>query len=156
MVLEISATPYIFTFKLWDWNRLGLDGLPRPIHLDDGIKNIQQNRTTSWVEKQLINNIQVICDGDYLEEKTGLHELEFIETRRFTTSTITYHDCQEGVYMLNLVDGKEALVESPNHAFEPFVVHYAETFVIPSAIGKYTIRPVDNEKIIFIKAFVRN
>lgn len=156
MVLEISATPYIFTFKLWDWNRLGLDGLPRPIHLDDGIKNIQQNRTTSWVEKQLINNIQVICDGDYLEEKTGLHELEFIETRRFTTSTITYHDCQEGVHMLNLVDGKEALVESPNHAFEPFVVHYAETFVIPSAIGKYTIRPVDNEKIIFIKAFVRN
>ena len=58
--------------------------------------------------------------------------------------------------MLNLVDGKEALVESPNRAFEPFVVHYAETFVIPSAIGKYTIRPVDNEKIIFIKAFVRN
>ena len=124
-------------------------GLPRPIHLDDGIKNIQQNRTTSWVEKQLINNIQVICDGDYLEEKTGLHELEFIETRRFTTSTITYHDCQEGVHMLNLVDGKEALVESPNHAFEPFVVHYAETFVIPSAIGKYTIRPVDNEKDVY-------
>ena len=46
MVLEISATPYNFTFKMWDWDRLGLDGLPRPIHIDDGLANIQWNRTT--------------------------------------------------------------------------------------------------------------
>lgn len=49
MVLEISATPHIFTFKLWDWGRLGLDGLPRPIHIDEGMAHIQWGRTTrTW------------------------------------------------------------------------------------------------------------
>ena len=43
--------------------------------------------------------------------------------------------------MLNLVEGEEAIVESPNGAFEPFVVHYAETFIVPAAVGRYTIRP---------------
>lgn len=158
MVLEISATPYIFTFKLWDWDRLGLDGLPRPIHIEDGKNNIQWNRTTSLVKEQLVNNIQIIHDDcEYLEEKTGLHELEFIETRRFTSANLTAHNCENGVHMLNLVEGSEAVIESPTNDFEPFVVHYAETFIIPSAVGKYTIKPVNEGEIIkFIKAYVRN
>jgi len=43
--------------------------------------------------------------------------------------------------VLNLVEGSEAIVESPEGNFEPFVVHYAETFIVPAAVGKYTIRP---------------
>lgn len=157
MVLEISATPYIFTFKLWDWDRLGLDGLPRPIHIEDGAKNIQWDRTTQWVKDNLVNNIQIIHDeDDYLEERTGLHELEFIETRRFTSSKKTYHHCEDGVHMLNLVEGTQAVVESPTDAFEPFIVHYAETFILPSEAKEYTIRPYDSEETIrFVKAYVR-
>ena len=44
--------------------------------------------------------------------------------------------------MINLVQGEEAVVESPTSAFEPFVVHYAETFIVPAAVGEYTIRPI--------------
>ena len=157
MVLEISATPYNFTFKMWDWDRLGLDGLPRPIHIDDGLANIQWDRTCDWVRENLVNAIEVIHKGeDYLEEHTGLHELEFIETRRFTTCGVTEHDAREGFNMLNLVDGRAAVVESPEDAFEPFVVHYAETFIVPAAAGRYTIRPEhEGDEIMFVKAYVR-
>ena len=142
MVLEVSATPSIFTFRLWDWGRMGLDGRPRPIHIEDGAANIQWNRTTEWVRRELINRFEIVCEAEgWREERTGLHNLEFIETRRhWFTGTVPHHT-GGGVNVLNLVEGDEAIVESPNGTFETFVVHYAETFIIPATVGAYTIRP---------------
>ena len=159
MVLEISATPYIFTFKMWDWGRLGLDGRPRPVHLDHGLANIQWDRTTQWVNDNLINQVSVLSEGDgWREERTGLHEREFIETRRHWFTSTVSHETGGGVNVLNLVQGEEAVVESPSGAFEPFVIHYAETFIIPAAVGAYTIRPHGagvGQECATLKAFVR-
>ena len=159
MVLEISATPYIFTFKMWDWGRLGLDGLPRPINVGHGSKNIQWDRTTDWVRGNLINRVEAVAEGDgWREERTGLHEREFIETRRHWFAGQVEHDTEGVVNVLNLIEGREAVVESPAGAFEPFVVHYAETFIIPAAVGAYTVRPYgesEGKEIGTIKAFVR-
>lgn len=161
MVLEISATPYIFTFKLWDWERLGLDGLPRPVHVEHGKEVIQWNRTTPWVKEHLVNAMYDVEEENNTcrIEHTGLHELEFIETRRYTVTDSSYHKTNGNVNMLNLVDGKEAIVESPNNEFEPFIVHYAETFIIPASVSEYTIRPYgrsEGEEIKVVKAYVRN
>lgn len=161
MVLEISATPYIFTFKLWDWERLGLDGLPRPVHVEHGKEVIQWNRTTPWVKEHLVNAMYDVKEKNNTcrIEHTGLHELEFIETRRYTVTDSSYHKTNGNVNMLNLVDGKEAIVESPNNEFEPFIVHYAETFIIPASVSEYTIRPYgrsEKEEIKVVKAYVRN
>jgi mannose-6-phosphate isomerase class I len=156
MVLEISATPYIFTFKLWDWARLDLDGRPRPIHLEHGRKNIQWDRTTEWVRKNLVDRAQLIARNEgWQEERTGLHQREFIETRRHWFTGTVPHDTQGGVNVLNLVDGPEAVVESPDGAFAPFAVHYAETFIVPAAVGRYTIRPTQPGRYATIKAYVR-
>ena len=156
MVLEISATPYIFTMKLWDWGRLGLDGKPRPIHIDHGEKVIQWDRRTEWVRDNLVNQTYVVSeDADCMEEHTGLHELEFIETRRYTVHTVCTLDTAGTVNMLNLVEGTAAVIESPTGAFAPYEVHYAETFIIPAAVGEYTIRPLDDHPIKLIRAYVR-
>ena len=142
MVLEISATPYIFTFKLWDWGRLGLDGKPRPVHINHGRNVIQWDRTTNWVENNLVNQIEKVAAGDdWIEERTGLHEREFIETRRHWFTGTTLHHTEGTVNVLNLIEGEEAIIESPTNAFAPFLVHYAETFIVPACVDKYTIRP---------------
>ena len=160
MVLEISATPYIFTFKLWDWGRLGLDGRPRPINIKHGQNVIQWNRSESWVRKELINKVELIELGDgWREERTGLHENEFIETRRHWFSVPVLHHTNGSVNVLNLIEGDEAVVESPSGQFEPFVVHYAETFIIPEYVKEYTIRPYGKSigrECATIKAYVRH
>ena len=155
MVLEISATPYIFTFKLWDWQRLGLDGLPRPINIEHGKHVIQWDRTTEWVKEHLVNSIYEVKEekNDCKIEHTGLHELEFIETRRYTVKDNSFHKTYGTVNMLNLIDGKSAIIEGD---FEPFIVHYAETFIIPASIKEYTIKPYDCDEIKVLKAYVRS
>ena len=64
---------------------------------------------------------------------------------------------RRGLNVLNLVQGEEAIVESPTGAFEPYVVHYAETFIVPAAVGEYTIRPAEkpSRELATIKAYVR-
>lgn len=159
MVLEISATPYIFTFKLWDWGRMDLDGKPRPISLEHGKQNLQWDRRKSWTKRNLINRFEQLEKGDgWCEQRTGLNPEQFIETRRIKFTKTAVVSTFGSVNVLNLVEGECAVIESPHGAFEPFEVHYAETFIIPAAAGEYSIRPGRNEEgkeNMVIRAFVR-
>ena len=155
MVLEISATPYIFTFKLWDWGRVGLDGIPRPVHIDHGEKVIQWDRTTSWVKENLVNKFYTISDdGKNKIEHTGLHEREFIETRRYTITSFVEMESEGSVSQCNVADGRGAIIESTDGSFAPYEVHYAETFIIPESVKKFRIKPLD-KTVTIIRATVR-
>jgi hypothetical protein len=111
------------------------------------------------VEQNLINRIEQIGEGDgWTAERTGLYETEFIETHRHWFTKTVWHHTNGNLNVLNLVEGREVIVESPSGSFEPFVVHYAETFIVPAAVGEYTIRPwgeAAGTKCATIKAFVR-
>jgi len=159
VVLEISATPFIFTFKLWDWGRMGLDGKPRPISLEHGKNAIQWNRRPEWVKDNLMDQVSLIGEGEgWREERTGLDETSFIETRRHWFTGKVEHNTNGTVNVLNLIEGAEIIVESPDSMFEPYVIHYAETFIVPATVGVYTIRPYGEsvgQQCATIKAFVR-
>ena len=158
VVLEISATPYIFTFKLWDWGRMGMDGRPRPVHLEHGLANIQWDRDTHWINANLRRPVLVVGEGDgWREERTGLHEFEFLETRRHWFTKPVAHDTHGTVNVLSLVEGNAVVVESPNDRFAPMIVHYGETFIVPADVGAYVIRPTSDtaSPMATMKAYVR-
>ncbi len=156
LVLEISATPYIFTFKLWDWDRLGLDGRPRPVHIAHGMRNIQFDRDTQWVERELVHRAEVLSEETGAKtERTGLHRYEFIETRRYTVTGEKTVSAEDGVTVVNLVDGARGLIRSADGSFSPQEIHYAETFIIPAGAGDFVLAAPDGERVMYIAASVR-
>lgn len=158
MVLEVSATPYNHTFKLWDWGRLGLDGLPRPVHVDHGEQVIRWDRTTPWARENLVNAVEVVREDNRVrEEHTGLHALEFIETRRLwiEPDASVEVDNEAAVNMLNLIEGARVQVESLDGSFAPYEVHYVETFIVPAAVMGYRLVNPTDERIGVLRAYVR-
>jgi len=80
----------------------------------------------------------------------GLHQREFIETRRHWFTKAVAHSAGGkefgGVRVINLIEGEDAIVESPTGAWPAYTVHYAETFIIPAAAGDYVIKPGPNSQ----------
>lgn len=68
------------------------------------------------------------------------------EERRHWFTKVVPHDTQDTIHVLNLIEGEQAALENPNGSFAPFVVNYAETFIVPAAVGPYTIRPCGQDK----------
>src|SRR5579862_9025427 len=108
---------------------------------------------------EAIKRFEPLGGGDgWREERSGLRERTFIETRRHWFSKTVAHDMHGSVNVLNLVEGDEAVVESPDGKFEPFVVRQAETFIVPASVGCYNIRPHGpsaGKEIATVKAFIR-
>lgn len=157
VVLEISSTPNRFTFKLWDWGRLDLDGRPRPISIHHGKHVINTEFNNTFVNNELYNNTTIITQEDnYTEIKTGLHELEPIETRVLTFSKKISQSTMNSVNMMCLVEGDHIQVLSEDDSFNPFDVFYGETFIIPEQVKKYILVPIKLEsEVKVVKAYIR-
>ena len=68
-------------------------------------------------------------------ERTGLHEREFLDTFRVNTDSELPVRRNGSVHMMNLVEGRRALLVSTEGRFRPFELRYAETCIVPEAAG---------------------
>ncbi|ACU59913.1 class I mannose-6-phosphate isomerase [Chitinophaga pinensis] len=138
LVLEISATPYIFTFKMYDWLRLGLDGQPRPINIDHAFRNLVFSRKGARVQQELISAPAVIQKGaDWQLWHLPTHEQHFYDVERVELETSVSFDTTGRCLILMLVEGTTIAVKTANG--KETLYQYAETFVIPAAADYYTL-----------------
>ncbi len=154
LVLEISTTPYWYTFKIYDYLRPDLSGKPRPINSEHGFNVIDTTRKTEWVRRHLIPEPYLLRkDAGGEEHHIGTTGLTFYSVHRLHIQTEMADATDGGFLLLTVTAGEGARLL--DQAGQPVAeIAYLETFVVPAAFGPFRIQAA-NGPCQVVKTYVR-
>jgi mannose-6-phosphate isomerase class I len=156
VVLEISATPYLYSLRFYDWLRTDAEGRQRPVHVEHAFANLNTARTGEAVRTELVQSPKTLRAGSgWREDLLGSLPEMFFEVRRLELSTgATADDDTDGrFHVLNVVAGDGVSVETVDETRHD--LRYAETLVVPAAVGSYRVRALGHQPVRVVKALVR-
>ena len=154
LVLEISSTPYIFTFKMYDWLRLDLNGQPRPINIEHAFNNLDFERKGPYVQENLISKQEVSEvweNGRKIKLYTHQEHFYAIDRYEFSGSIQVKTDNQCNIGMLVEGETIDVIINGRSTRF-----NYAETFVIPAGVDLYELKTNDAKQAYLIIVYVKN
>jgi mannose-6-phosphate isomerase class I len=180
VVLEIgSLTVGSYTYKLYDYLRADIDGVPRPIHSYHGDKVLDPTRVAPQVVDELVPQPKLLRgDGDPLrraqnvsggkvvglgwsEWLVGENDKVYFSLRRLDIAAgksapdDTRSDGRERFHVLALIDGEEAIIESDSDPSRRYHARYLDIIVVPANIGAYTIRNTGKQPIVVHKTLLK-
>lgn len=156
VVLEVSATPYLYSLRFYDWLRRDAGGMQRSVHVEHAFQNLDTQRTGAAVRSDLIQSPRTLRGGEgWREELLGSLPEMFFEIRRLVLSSdrAVDDDTAGRFHVLNVVEGDGVVIEPVNGTTH--VLAYAETLVVPAAVGAYRVRRIGPERVRLVKSLVR-
>ncbi|MFE0821616.1 class I mannose-6-phosphate isomerase [Streptomyces sp. NPDC058794] len=155
LVLEVSATPYLYSLRFYDWLRKDANGASRPLPYEHGFANLDTTRRGDDVTKDLVQRPRTLRAGEgWREEVLGaLPEMFYAVHRLVVERGAGIPDDTEGrFHILNVAAGEGALIETLDGRTHSLA--FAETITIPAAVGPYRVRALGDEEVQIVKALV--
>ncbi|MFG2044556.1 hypothetical protein ACGFI8_41595, partial [Dactylosporangium sp. NPDC048998] len=155
VVLEISATPYLYSLRFYDWLRKDTEGRQRPVHVGHAFTNLDTARAGDAVARDLVQQPHTLRSGQgWHEDVIGRLPEMFFEVRRveLAPDAVVEDTTSHGFHVLNVVEGDGIVLETENgHRHD---LTYAETLTVPAAVGSYRVRGLGAGKVRYVKALV--